>query len=84
VVLSIHNRPYTALPAVAASLATLVAANYLLVPVWGLVGAALAALAAISVWSASLWLTALKVAGVDVSIRARLRTARPLVAKAAE
>ena len=83
VVLSIHDRPYAALPAVAASLATLVAANFLLVPAWGITGAALAALCAMTVWSAALWFTALRVAGVDVSIRARLVRPRALV-KAAE
>lgn len=83
-VLSIHNRPYTALPAVAASLTTLAVANLALVPIWGLVGAALAALAAMAVWSGVLWFTALKVAGVDVSIRARLMPPRVLAVKAAE
>ncbi|MBL8597820.1 MAG: lipopolysaccharide biosynthesis protein [Devosia sp.] len=84
IVLSIHNRPYTALPAVAASLASLVVANLALVPPFGLVGAALAALIAMTVWSGALWFTALRVAGVDVSIRARLRPAPALSAKPAE
>ena len=84
IVLSIHNRPYTALPAVGASLATLVAANLLLVPPFGLVGASLAALAAMTVWSGAMWLTTLHVAGVDGSIRARLRPAAPLSIKPAE
>lgn len=84
IVLSIHNRPYAALPAVAASLLALVAANFFLVPPMGLVGAALAALIAMSVWSIAMWLTTLRVAGVDVSIRARLTAPRPLVIKPAE
>ena len=84
IVLSIHNRPYTALPAVGASLAALIAANLLLVPPLGLIGAALAALIAMTVWSGALWLTTLRVAGVDVSIRARLRPAAPLSIKPAE
>jgi O-antigen/teichoic acid export membrane protein len=84
VVLSIHNRPYASLPAVAASLATLVVANLALVPPFGLMGAAFAALAAMTVWSAALWFTALRVAGVDVSIRARLGRPRMLAVKAAE
>ncbi len=84
IVLSIHNRPYTALPAVGASLAALVAANLLLVPPLGLIGAALAALIAMTVWSGALWLTTLRIAGVDVSIRARLRPAPPLSVKPAE
>jgi O-antigen/teichoic acid export membrane protein len=80
--LSIHDRPYASLPAVAVGLATLVAANLLLVPHFGLMGAAVAALVAITLWSAALWFTALKVAGVDVSIRARLRRPALLVAPA--
>jgi O-antigen/teichoic acid export membrane protein len=83
IVLSIHNRPYAALPAVGASLAALVAANLLLVPPLGLIGAALAALIAMTMWSGALWLTTLHVAGVDVSIRARLRQP-PLAIKPAE
>jgi len=84
IVLSIHNRPYAALPAVGASLAALVGANLLLVPPLGLIGASLAALVAMTVWSSAMWLTTLHVAGVDVSIRARLGAARSLAIKPAE
>ena len=73
VVLSIHNRPYASLPAVAASLAMLFAANTVLVPAFGLLGAAVAALLGMVTWSGVLWFTALKVAGVDVSLRARFK-----------
>jgi O-antigen/teichoic acid export membrane protein len=82
--LSLHNRPYTSLPAVGASIATLVVANFALVPRLGLLGAAIAALISMTVWSAAMWLTALKIAGVDVSIRARLSSAPLLRVKAAE
>jgi O-antigen/teichoic acid export membrane protein len=84
VVLSVHNRPYAALPAVGASIATLVVANWALVPPLGLLGAAVAALIAMAVWSAAMWLTTLRVAGVDISIRARLAPAPVLTVKAAE
>jgi O-antigen/teichoic acid export membrane protein len=85
VVLSVHNRPYSSLPAVAAAMATLVAANLALVPHLGLLGAALAALVAMTVWSAAMWFTALRISGVDVSIRARLGRPTPsLTVKAAE
>ena len=47
------------------------------------VAAALGALLAMTVWSAVLWYTAYRVAGVDVSIRARLMPPR-LALKAAE
>lgn len=84
IVLSIHNRPYSALPAVGASLAALVAANLWLVPPLGLMGASLAALIAMTVWSGAMWLTTLRIAGVDVSIRARLKATAPLAVKPAE
>lgn len=75
-VLSIHDRPYASLPAIATGLSVLVVANHILVPLYGLSGAAYAALLAILVWSAALWLTAYKLLGVDVSIVARLRAMR--------
>jgi O-antigen/teichoic acid export membrane protein len=84
VMLSVHNRPYASLPAVAASMASLLVANLTLVPPFGLMGAAFAALIAMTVWSSVLWFTALRLAGVDVSIRARLSRPRALVIKAAE
>ncbi|MEP7240373.1 MAG: oligosaccharide flippase family protein [Devosia sp.] len=84
IMLSVHNRPYASLPAVAAAMATLVVANLALVPPFGLLGASVAALLAMTVWSAALWFTALRIAKVDVSIRARLSRPQVLVAKAAE
>ncbi len=83
VVLSVHNRPYASLPAVAAAIATLIVANLALVPPLGLLGASLAALLSMTVWSGAMWFTAWRLAGVDVSIRARLMTPR-LAVKAAE
>jgi len=75
-VLSIHDRPWSSLPAVALGMVTLVAGNFLLVPSFQLVGAAMAAIIAISVWSVSLWLVALKHAKIDVSILQWFRTRR--------
>ncbi len=75
-VLSIHDRPYASLPSVALGLGTLVMANLLLVEPFGLMGAASAALIAITTWSVALWYTALKGAGFDVSILARLRRSK--------
>ena len=83
VVLSVHNRPYTSLPAVAASMAALVVANLALVPPLGLLGASLAALLAMTVWSGALWFTAWMITGVDVSLRARL-VAPKVMLKAAD
>lgn len=68
VVLSIHNKPAASLPAVAAGMASLYLGNHFLVPVYGLFGAAVAALIAFAVWSVSLWITALKVTGMDISV----------------
>lgn len=73
VVLSIHDRPFASLPAVGLGLLSLVALNYWLVPQFALMGAAVAALIAITLWSGALWLTAWHYAGVDVSILARFR-----------
>lgn len=72
-VLSIHDRPYATLPAVALGIGVLATANFVLVPTHGLMGAALAALVAQTVWSAAMWLTAKRLAGIDVSIGPRLR-----------
>ena len=79
-VLSIHDRPWASLPAVALGVVTLVVGNFLLVPPFHLVGAAMAAIIAISVWSVSLWLIALRHAGMDVSILQWFRARRAVVA----
>jgi O-antigen/teichoic acid export membrane protein len=71
--LSIQDRPYTALPAVVAGIGTLVVMNLVLVPPLHILGAALAALMAQAVWFAAMWLTAIRVAKIDVSIFPRLR-----------
>lgn len=73
IVLSIHDRPYASLPAVGLGVVSLVLFNMLLVQPMGLMGAALAALLAITVWSVGLWLTALHTAKIDVSIMQRWR-----------
>lgn len=67
-VLSIHDRPWASLPAVLAGMGVLVAGNFILVPAFHLVGAALAALIGITVWSVALWVIALRTAHIDVSI----------------
>ena len=72
-VLSMHDKPYAPLPAIGLGLGALLGMNWLLVPAHGLLGAALAALLAQSLWSAAMWLTAYRLAGVDVSILPRLR-----------
>jgi O-antigen/teichoic acid export membrane protein len=75
-VLSVHDRPYASLPAIGLGLVTLALANLALVPPFGLMGAALAALLSITVWSGAMWLTVLRDAKVDVSILSRLRRQR--------
>lgn len=71
--LSMQDRPHTTLPAVGAGVATLILANMALVPAMGLLGAALAATLSQAVWAVAMWLTALTVAKVDVSLFPRLR-----------
>lgn len=72
-VLSVLDRPSACLPAVAFGVSSLVLFNQWLVPSFGITGAAIAALAAVTLWSAALWFTALKVANIDVSIYPRIR-----------
>jgi O-antigen/teichoic acid export membrane protein len=75
-VLSVHDRPYASLPAIGLGVITLVVGNFVLAPSFGLMGAALAALLSITVWSGAMWLTVLRDAKVDVSILSRLRRER--------
>ncbi len=75
-VLSIHDRPWASLPAVALGMGTLVLGNILLVPPFHLVGAAMAALIGITVWSVMLWGIALRTARIDVSIMQWFRARR--------
>lgn len=72
-VLSLHDRPYASLPAVALGLLTLVLCNVGLVPALGLTGAAIAATVAMTVWSAAQWFTAWRHTSVDVSVWPKLR-----------
>ncbi|WIY51679.1 lipopolysaccharide biosynthesis protein [Devosia sp. YIM 151766] len=80
-VLSIHDRPWASLPAVLLGMGALALANWLLVPAFHLVGAALAAIIAISAWSLALWVIALRTAGVDVSILQWFKTRRAVPAE---
>jgi len=73
VVLSIHDRPYASLPAVALGIVSLFGLNALLVPNFGLLGAAFAATLSITIWSVALWWTALRTAKIDVSIAQKWR-----------
>ncbi|WDR05383.1 lipopolysaccharide biosynthesis protein [Devosia rhodophyticola] len=82
-VLSIHDRPYASLPAIVLALGSLLLGNYLLVPPFGLMGAAVAALISITLWSVALWAVALKTAHIDVSIMQWFRRGE-VVAKPAE
>ncbi|MGB3337538.1 MAG: polysaccharide biosynthesis C-terminal domain-containing protein [Devosia sp.] len=75
-VLSIHDRPYASLPFVGMGIGALVVCNWLLVPSFGLMGAALSAIIAITVWSVGLWWIALKTAHMDVSILLWFRNRR--------
>lgn len=80
-VLSIHDRPWASLPAVLLGMGTLFAGNLVLVPAFHLVGAALAAIIAISVWSVALWLIALRTAQIDVSILQWFKARRVVAAE---
>jgi O-antigen/teichoic acid export membrane protein len=73
-VLSLHDRPWAAMPAVAVGLGGLVAANLLLVPAYGLNGAAFAALIAATAAGLVKWLSVRVITGQDVSLLARFHT----------
>jgi O-antigen/teichoic acid export membrane protein len=81
-VLSIHDRPYASLPAVALGIGVLFVGNWLLAPSFGLMGAAISALIAITVWSIALWAIALRTAKMDVSILQWFRSRRLAVTPA--
>lgn len=72
VVLSMNDRPHLVLPAIGLGMTVLVVANLLLVPGLGLIGAAIAAVLAQTVWAAALWFTALRRTGIDVSLLPRI------------
>jgi O-antigen/teichoic acid export membrane protein len=71
-VLSMNDRPHEVLPAIGIGMTVLVIANFLLVPPFGLLGAAIAAVVAQTIWSAALWFTALKRTGIDVSLMPKI------------
>lgn len=73
-VLSLHDRPWAALPAVAAGLGGLVVANLMVIPLYGLNGAASAALIATLFSGLVKWITVRKLTGVDVSLLGRFHT----------
>jgi O-antigen/teichoic acid export membrane protein len=81
-VLSIYDKPYASLPSVIIGLFSLVSLNYYLVPSYSLMGAAIAALISIAIWSIAQWFTALKLAKVDISIFAAIKHHLPLILKA--
>ncbi|QYO75319.1 lipopolysaccharide biosynthesis protein [Devosia salina] len=80
-VLSIHDRPWASLPAVLLGMGALALGNVVLVPMFHLVGAALAAIIAISIWSVALWVIALRTARIDVSILQWFRSRRAVAAE---
>lgn len=73
IVLSLNDRPWASLPAVGAGLGTLVILNVFLVPALADLGAALAALGSILVWSALLWREAHRRTDIDVSVWPRIK-----------
>ncbi|NOZ31822.1 MAG: lipopolysaccharide biosynthesis protein [Alphaproteobacteria bacterium] len=76
-VLSLKDRPHVTLPVAVGGLAGLIGLNFVLVPMFGIVGAALAAVAAMVIWSAGWWFMCRRITGIDVAIWARTRGDRP-------
>lgn len=76
IVLSARNYPYANLPAVGVGLFSLVLGNMVLVPAYGLTGAAVSAFLSFFLGSVTLWITTLRLTGLDVSIFSGLRRPR--------
>jgi O-antigen/teichoic acid export membrane protein len=74
-VLSLNDRPWAAMPAVIVGLGGLVVANLMLVPAYGLNGAAFAALIAATTAGLVKWLSVRVITGHDVSLLARFQAA---------
>lgn len=74
-VLSIYDKPFASLGPAAAGFVVLGLANLLLVPRYGITGAASAASGAIIIWSALQWYVTLRRTDLDVSIWPWLRDA---------
>lgn len=74
IILSARNYPYASLPAIGIGLFGLVVGNWVLVPPFGLLGAAGAAFFAFMLGSIVLWYTALRLTGLDVSLFSRMRS----------
>lgn len=72
-ILSARNRPYASLPAVALGLTTMILANLIFVPIWGLVGAAFSAVVSYFIGSLMVWHTTKRITGTDVSILPALK-----------
>lgn len=77
-VLSLHDRPWAAMPAVLVGLGGLAAANMFLIPHHGLAGAAWAALIATFASGVVKWMTVRHLTGVDVSLPGRFQTRRAI------
>lgn len=73
-VLSFYDRPYAGVPAAVLGLVSLSIADAILVPAFGLIGAAWGATIATALWCGMLWLTALRDLKIDVSVLPRLQT----------
>lgn len=67
-ILSSQNRPYASLPAVGVGLSMLFVANVVLVPIWHINGAAIAALVSYFAASFMVWRTTKRITNVDVSV----------------
>lgn len=68
VILSSRKKPYASLPAILLGLIVLLVANYLLVPPFGLIGAASAAAISFIIGAGAIWYTTLRLTGLNVSL----------------
>lgn len=73
VILSSRKKPYASLPAILLGLVVLLVANYILVPMFGLVGAASAAAISFIIGAGAIWLTTWRLTGLNVSLAPALK-----------
>lgn len=71
-ILSINDHPWASMPAIGAGLGALCLLNLVLVPLWGLTGAAVAALISVVIWNGLLWRETYARTGIDASLYPKL------------
>ncbi len=67
-VLSLYESPFASLPILLLGLLLMIVSNYLLIPSFGLTGAALAIFTTLAFWSIGLWFITIRKTGLNISV----------------